>query len=228
MYDLVDSILAVDGAANVVVLGDLNDFDFSDTLSILHGGVLHNLMDTLPLDQRYSYDFEGNSQVLDQILVSSGLDIAQPAFDPMHINAEFFEQQSDHDPSVTLINFDDVWASTGFLPPVDNSGVLNSVKAGQGVPVKFQLGGDRGLDILAPSSPTSARITCGSGEPVDPIEETVTSGASGLQFDAGTQTYTYVWKTQKAWKNTCRRFALSLDDGTFGTADLKFAETGTR
>ena len=41
----VDSILAVDGAANIVVLGDINDFDFSDTVSILKGGVLHNLMD---------------------------------------------------------------------------------------------------------------------------------------------------------------------------------------
>ena len=221
--DFVDSILAVDGAANVVVLGDLNDFDFSDTVSILKGGVLHNLMDTLPLDQRYSYVFEGNSQVLDQILVSSGLAIANPAFDPVHINAEFFDQQSDHDPSVTLIDFDDVWTFTGFLPPVDNGPVLNAVKAGQSVPVRFQLGGDRGLDILAPGSPISVRIVCGSGEPVDPIEETVTSGASGLQYDSTTQTYTYVWKTQKVWKNTCRRFVLHLDDGTFRTADFAFS-----
>ncbi len=72
--NFVDSILAVDGAANVVVLGDINDFDFSETVSILRGGVLHNLMDTLPANERYSYVFEGNSQVLDQILVSNGLE----------------------------------------------------------------------------------------------------------------------------------------------------------
>ena len=71
--DFVDSILAVDGAANVVVLGDINDFEFSDTVSILKGGVLHNLIDTLPPNERYSYVFEGNSQVLDHILVSNGL-----------------------------------------------------------------------------------------------------------------------------------------------------------
>jgi hypothetical protein len=198
--DFVDSILAVDGAANIVVLGDVNDFDFSDTVSILKGDVLHNLMDTLPPNERYSYVFEGNSQVLDQILVSSGLHIADPAFDPVHVNAEFFDQQSDHDPSVTLIDFDEVWTFAGFLPPVDNGAVINSVKAGQSVPVKFQLGGDRGLDILATGSPTSARITCASGEPVDPIEETVTASASGLHYDAVSQTYTYVWKSEKGWK----------------------------
>jgi predicted extracellular nuclease len=220
--DFVDSILAVDGAANIVVLGDINDFDFSDTVSILKGDVLHNLMDTLPPDERYSYVFEGNSQVLDQILVSSGLDIANPAFDPVHINAEFFDQQSDHDPSVTLVDFDKVWTFTGFLAPVDNGAVLNSVKAGQGVPVRFQLGGDRGLDILAPGSPTSVRIACGSGVPVDPIEETVTTGASGLQYDAATGTYTYVWKTLKSWNRTCRHFTLQLDDGTVRSADFEF------
>jgi predicted extracellular nuclease len=218
----VDSVLAVDGAANIVVLGDINDFDFSETVNRLKsGGVLHNLMDTLPANERYSYVFEGNSQVLDQILVSSGLNIADPAFDPVHINAEFADQQSDHDPSVTLIDFDDVWTFTGFLQPVDNGGVLNQVRAGQAVPVKFQLGGDRGLDILASGSPTSATIPCAGGA-VDPIEETATAGASGLQYDAATQTYTYVWKTQRAWSGTCRRFTLKLDDGTVRTADFRF------
>jgi predicted extracellular nuclease len=221
--DFVDSILAVDGAANVVVLGDINDFEFSDTVSILKGGVLHNLMDMLSQDERYSYVFEGNSQVLDQILVSNGLNIAQPAYDVVHVNAEFFAQQSDHDPSVTLIDFDDVWAFTGFLPPVDNGGVLNSVKAGQAIPVKFQLGGDRGLGVLVTGPPTSVRITCASGVQVDPIEETITAGASGLQYDAATQTYTYVWKTQKGWSGTCRRFTVELDDGTLRTAGFRFS-----
>ena len=48
------------------------------TVTILKGGVLHNLMDDLVPAERYSYVFEGNSQVLDQILVSNGLDIAEP------------------------------------------------------------------------------------------------------------------------------------------------------
>ena len=71
-------------------------------------------------------------------------------------------------------------------------------------------------------SATSTTISCAGGAPIDPIEETVTSGASGLQYDVATQTYTYVWKTQKAWSGTCRRFTLELDDGTLRTADFQF------
>ena len=48
VHDFVASILADDANANVVVDGDLNDFEWSDTVSILKSGVLHDLMDTLP------------------------------------------------------------------------------------------------------------------------------------------------------------------------------------
>src|SRR6185369_1696967 len=73
VHDFVATILGIDPNADVVVLGDLNDFDFSDTLSILKAGVLKELMETLPLNERYTYDFEGNSQALDHILSSNHL-----------------------------------------------------------------------------------------------------------------------------------------------------------
>jgi predicted extracellular nuclease len=98
--DFVDSILAADSNANVIVLGDLNDFEFSQTVSILEGGVLHALMKTLPQNERYSYVFEGNSQSLDHIVVSGRLFGSPFAYDPVHVNAEFFDQLSDHDPQV--------------------------------------------------------------------------------------------------------------------------------
>src|SRR5262249_48349042 len=72
----VDSILAVQQDANVVVLGDLNDFDFSQTADILvgsGGGAMTDLPRTLPLAERYTYDFQGNSEVLDHILLSGAL-----------------------------------------------------------------------------------------------------------------------------------------------------------
>ena len=97
----VDSILAVDANANVVVLGDINDFEFSETMGHLTaGGVLHPLMSTLPQAERYSYVFEGNSQSLDHIVVSNSLFSSPFAYDPVHVNAEFFDQLSDHDPQV--------------------------------------------------------------------------------------------------------------------------------
>jgi endonuclease/exonuclease/phosphatase family metal-dependent hydrolase len=97
----VDSILTVDANANVVVLGDINDFEFSETMGHLTaGGVLHPLMSTLPPAERYSYVFEGNSQSLDHIVVSNSLFASPFAYDPVHVNAEFFDQLSDHDPQV--------------------------------------------------------------------------------------------------------------------------------
>jgi predicted extracellular nuclease len=97
----VDSILAVDANSNVVVLGDINDFEFSETMGHLTaGGVLHPLMSTLPQAERYSYVFEGNSQSLDHIVVSNSLFARPFAYDPVHVNAEFFDQLSDHDPQV--------------------------------------------------------------------------------------------------------------------------------
>ena len=106
--DFVDQILGAFKNARIVVLGDLNDFEFSETLQILDGGgALANLMDRLPKAERYSYVFEGNSQVLDQMLVSDKLDRRDTSYDVVHVNAEFSDQASDHDPSVARFVFDD-------------------------------------------------------------------------------------------------------------------------
>lgn len=96
----VKSILAADAKANIVVLGDFNDFEFSEPIKALKGGVLTDLIETLPANERYTYVFEGNSQTLDHILVSSNLLAQTTLFDVVHVNAEFADQISDHDPSV--------------------------------------------------------------------------------------------------------------------------------
>jgi hypothetical protein len=102
--DFVDSILAADPNANVIVAGDINDFEFSETVAILEsGGALTSLMHGLPQAERYSYVFEGNSQVLDQILVSQNLERFPIDYDPVHVNSEFADQASDHDPQVALL-----------------------------------------------------------------------------------------------------------------------------
>ena len=64
--DFVDQLVAADPQANVIVFGDINDLEFSQTVQLLEGDVLTTLMDTLPQAERYSYVFEGNSQVLEQ------------------------------------------------------------------------------------------------------------------------------------------------------------------
>ncbi|RCJ42704.1 hypothetical protein A6770_07440 [Nostoc minutum NIES-26] len=102
--DFVESILAIDPNANVVVAGDLNDFEFSNPLSILESAGLNTLIETLPKNERYTYNFEGNAQTLDHILVSNNLLNKLDEYDVVHINSEFYDQDSDHDPSLARFN----------------------------------------------------------------------------------------------------------------------------
>ncbi|RNF87308.1 endonuclease/exonuclease/phosphatase family protein [Streptomyces botrytidirepellens] len=98
----VKSLLAADPKAAVVVAGDLNDYQFSPALSALtKGGVLTDLVTRLPRGERYGYVYNGNSQVLDHILTSRAL--RGPDYDIVHINAEFADQSSDHDPQVVRL-----------------------------------------------------------------------------------------------------------------------------
>jgi predicted extracellular nuclease len=86
--------------ANIITLGDLNDFEFTDTLKTLKGRELTNMIDLVPSIDRYTYAYQGNLQVLDHILVSKPLTL-RTAVDIVHINAAFMEEHgraSDHDP----------------------------------------------------------------------------------------------------------------------------------
>ncbi|WP_220093696.1 lamin tail domain-containing protein [Flexivirga caeni] len=101
----VDQLLKANKNASIVVLGDLNDFDFSQTAAILKGHgktALTDLIDTLPAKERYTYDYEGNSQVLDQILVSKAL-LAKHDYQVVHTNSQFYDQDSDHDPQLVKV-----------------------------------------------------------------------------------------------------------------------------
>lgn len=111
---------------------------------------------------------------------------------------------------------------SGFFSPVENPPVLNLVNAGSAIPVKFSLDGDKGLNIFAAGYPVSQQIACSDGAPVSVIEETVTAGSSSLSYDATTDQYKYVWKTDKAWKNTCRKLTLQLNDSSIHVANFQF------
>ncbi|HVU79185.1 MAG TPA: lamin tail domain-containing protein [Gaiellaceae bacterium] len=97
----VSSLLGADPDANVVVLGDLNDFQFSQTVSILESAGLHDLVKDLPVPEQYTYVFDGNSQAIDHILVGGGLTGVDRDYDAVHVNSEFVEQVSDHDPQAS-------------------------------------------------------------------------------------------------------------------------------
>jgi hypothetical protein len=112
-----------------------------------------------------------------------------------------------------------VWA--GFFSPVDNEPTFNVVKAGSAIPIKFSLGGNFGLNIIV-GGPGSGSQACNVTATADAIEDTVTAGNSSLSYDATTGQYVYVWKTDKSWANSCRRFVFTLNDGTTHEAFFKF------
>jgi predicted extracellular nuclease len=235
------------GDRDVLVIGDMNAYAREDPIDVFvrPDSGYTNLIEDFLGEDAYSFVFQGQSGYLDHALASPSLAAQVTGAAEWHINADepvvldyntnfksanhintlYAPDQfraSDHDPLVVgidLVDFD----FGGFQPPVDGPPVVNTVKAGAGVPVKFSLGGDFGLDIFS-SGPTSRQFTCESGAPSDLIEETVPAGGSSLTYDPSTDTYTYVWKTLKSWANTCRRLEATLIDGTYVSADFRFTK----
>jgi hypothetical protein len=111
---------------------------------------------------------------------------------------------------------------SGFFHPVDNLPTVNLVNAGQGIPIKFSLSGYQGLSIFTPGYPTSLPVSCNATETASAFDETVGPGGSGLSYDSAADQYAYIWKTNKAWKGTCRMFVLKLSDNSEHYAKFRF------
>ncbi|WP_050182963.1 DUF6359 domain-containing protein [Domibacillus robiginosus] len=105
----VKDVKAADPDANVVLVGDFNDFEFTDSLSILKGAELTNMIEKVPADERFTYSYQGNAQVLDHILVTNNM-ASSTEVDIVHTNSQFMEEHgraSDHDPVVIHTTFAD-------------------------------------------------------------------------------------------------------------------------
>ena len=109
----------------------------------------------------------------------------------------------------------------GFSSPVDNAPVTNVAKAGRAIPVRFDLGGDQGLNVFAAGAPTSHRVACDTSATVDGIEETLAS-AGRLSYLTGTALYQLGWNTERSWAGTCRELVLRFRDGSEARALFTF------
>lgn len=112
----------------------------------------------------------------------------------------------------------------GFFRPIDNLPILNVVKAGSSVPVKFSLGGNQGLAIFAIGYPKSAPVTCSADAPQDSLDSTATAGQSTLSYDPIADQYNYVWKTEKGWAGSCRQLVVKLADDSIHRANFKLTK----
>jgi predicted extracellular nuclease len=97
------------GAMPTVVLGDMNTFETTDELAKMLPGeprLLSNLIERVEEAERYTYIFEGNSQVLDHVFVTPNL-AGRTEVDVVHLNVDFPSEApaSDHDPILTRIRW---------------------------------------------------------------------------------------------------------------------------
>lgn len=122
----VQGLLAINPNANIVLTGDFNDFQFAASLQPLYAAGLTNLTNTLDANDRYSYVYEGNGQVLDHVWVSANLlNKGQLAYDIVHVNAGYLDQVSDHDPVLLTLS--------GIPAPVPEPGTVALMLGGLAV-----------------------------------------------------------------------------------------------
>ena len=110
------------------------------------------------------------------------------------------------------------WRWSGFLAPVVDAPKINTERAGNSIPIKFNLAGYRGMEVLAAGYPKVKGCSAGDETLVS------TSAAQGQDFryqTTGSQ-YVYVWKTEREWRSSCREFVLRLADGTEHRATFLF------
>jgi len=123
----VEEILASRPNANVIVLGDLNDYLDSDPVLNLAAHNLSNLLERVEKPSRYTYIYQGVSQVLDHVLVRLEPGLAPIEVIPTHINSDFpivykgrndtAHRSSDHDPVLVQFVFN---GHLTFMPLIYN------------------------------------------------------------------------------------------------------------
>jgi uncharacterized delta-60 repeat protein len=111
----------------------------------------------------------------------------------------------------------------GPFAPVEPEPILNLMKAGAAVPVKFRLYDPAGRLVTDPStlSAQSRTSDCTSGATSDVVESTTAAGSSSFTFDTASQQFVYTWKTQKSWSN-CRRLEIVSDRQVVLGAQFRF------
>jgi hypothetical protein len=109
-----------------------------------------------------------------------------------------------------------LYGFSGFFQPVAAFPTANPVKAGEAIPLKFSLHGNRGNDVLAATS--STWTAC------DASAASATTVTGSLSYNASLDRYSFLATTNKAWAGTCADLTLSLRDGTTHQARFTFGK----
>ena len=120
---LVEQIRLEDPAANLLVMGDLNDTCSSTPLAVLGQAGLSNMTMRIGRSERYTYIYQGVAQSFDHALASIDPLLAVLLIQPVHINADYpvnlmtdgatSLRSSDHDPLLLRLG---LFNYSAFLP----------------------------------------------------------------------------------------------------------------
>ncbi|MBT8145060.1 MAG: hypothetical protein KJO55_10185, partial [Gammaproteobacteria bacterium] len=113
----VDGLIQAGG--DIIVLGDVNEFEFNEPSTVLAGSILQNLTFQLAPPERYTFIFGGNSQALDHIYVSNSL-ASQVEYDIVHTEVEFANAATDHEPLLARVSLVGDSDSDGIADDADN------------------------------------------------------------------------------------------------------------
>jgi hypothetical protein len=90
LSDLVNQQSISKSGTGIIVLGDFNDYELSPTMTKMSEGAnLYNVLERVPIEERYSYIFDGMPQLIDGILVSATVEPQIAMVKILHVNADY-------------------------------------------------------------------------------------------------------------------------------------------
>jgi len=115
------------------------------------------------------------------------------------------------------------WTITGFYQPVDMNNVVNTIKGGSTVPLKFNIyaGNVERTSVSDVQGGTCQLFeTNCSGGPEDPMGDLPNTGATALRYDTTGHQFIQNWQTPKG-ANHCYTVKMTAIDGSVITAYFK-------
>ncbi|TNE49166.1 MAG: hypothetical protein EP343_12860 [Deltaproteobacteria bacterium] len=103
VLDYIHKLQAENPDAKVVSVGDFNAPEHDIALQQHGADTLFNFGDDVPDEERYSYGFQGVAEPIDHQLGTRNMK-GKVEFEYIHVNADFVDKASDHDPTISRIN----------------------------------------------------------------------------------------------------------------------------
>jgi MBG domain-containing protein/trehalose utilization protein/thrombospondin type 3 repeat protein len=143
------------------------------------------------------------------------------AVGPQQLTVDFTPSSHNYTGASKTVQISVIYRFAGFFSPVKNPPMMNTVRAGRAIPIKFSLGRYEGMRVMQLAQPAVVTVPC-TVLSQNMADEDGWENSSGLRAEG--HKYTYVWKTSASWAGSCRKFVLTLADGTSHSALFRFVK----